>query len=102
MVAIDNLSRNPQWLRDGLCHLSAGGRFGTRALYTDHEEALFARQRPVILNGIPNLCTSPDLLDRMVLLELPRIDPGTAGRKPSFGVSSTRCAGDFSASCSTA
>ncbi len=73
MVAFDNLSGLPPSLSDALCCLATGGGFGTRLLYSDDEERLFEAQRPVLLNGIEDLATRPDLLDRAILLTLSSI-----------------------------
>jgi len=73
VVALDNLSHIPAWLSDALCRLSTGGGFGTRELYTDTEEILFQAQRPAILNGIEELATRGDLLDRCIVIYLPAI-----------------------------
>ncbi|MFQ5733042.1 MAG: hypothetical protein ACE5KM_13960 [Planctomycetaceae bacterium] len=73
IVALENLSKIPDWFSDALCRLSTGGGFGTRELYTDDEEKLFNAKRPVMLNGISELATRPDLLDRSILVTLPRI-----------------------------
>lgn len=70
LCAFDNLTSLPQWLSDGLCRLATGGGFGTRALYTDDEEALFDGMRPVILTGINSVARGQDLIDRQVLVEL--------------------------------
>jgi len=70
----DNLSGLPPWLGDAICVMSTGGGMSTRELYTDSEEALFDIQRPVVLNGIDALTTRGDLLDRAILLHLPRIE----------------------------
>ena len=43
---------------------------GTRELYTDDEEKIFDGQRPSVLNGIEDVATRPDLVDRAVILEL--------------------------------
>lgn len=72
-LCFDNLSLLPVWLSDCLCRLSTGGGFNTRGLYTDREEVVFDAQRPIILNGIEELATGTDLIDRSVLLELPVI-----------------------------
>jgi hypothetical protein len=74
IVNLDNLSRLPGWLSDALCRLATGGGFGTRQLYEDDREAIFEAQRPVILNGIPEVATNGDLLDRTIVLHLPVID----------------------------
>jgi hypothetical protein len=73
LIALDNLSRLPDWLSDALCRLATGSGFGTRALYTNDEEAIFEAQRPSAINGIEELATRGDLLDRSILLYLPAI-----------------------------
>src|SRR5262249_48220319 len=73
VVAFDNLSGIPPWLSDALCRLSTGGGFGTRELYENDEEALFDVTRPVILNGIDDIATRADLLDRTIGLSLPLV-----------------------------
>ncbi|MDP9480361.1 MAG: DNA primase, partial [Actinomycetota bacterium] len=73
VVTIDNLSGLPPWLSDALCRLSTGGGFGARTLYENDEETLFDATRPVILNGITDVATRADLLDRAINLTLPRI-----------------------------
>jgi len=73
-VALDNLSSIPIWLSDALCRLSTGGGFATRELYTDSEEVLFKAQRPVLINGIEELATRGDLLDRAIIFCLPQIE----------------------------
>src|ERR1700685_3200463 len=69
-MAFDNVSYLPDWLSDALCRLSTGGGFATRSLYTDGEEALFDAMRPIILNGIADVATRGDLLDRAIPLTL--------------------------------
>ncbi len=64
ILALDNLSALSPWLSDALCRLATGGGFAVRELYSDDEEALFDAQRPVLLNGIENLATRGDLLER--------------------------------------
>lgn len=72
-LAFDNLSRLAPWFSDAICRLATGGGFGTRELYTDEDEVLFDAQRPVLLNGIEELATRGDLLDRALLFDLPAI-----------------------------
>ncbi|MCL4209630.1 MAG: hypothetical protein HRU76_13495 [Phycisphaeraceae bacterium] len=72
-VALDNLSSIPDWLSDALCRLSTGGGFGTRTLYENDEEQLFDALRPVMLNGIEEVATRGDLLDRAIRIGLPSI-----------------------------
>lgn len=74
VIALDNLSAVRTWLSDGLCRLSTGGGFAIRELYSDSDEVIFEAVRPVILNGIEELATRGDLLDRALVLYLPTID----------------------------
>ncbi len=73
VLALDNLSQLQPWLSDALCSLATGGGFATRLLYTDDGEKIFTAQRPVILNGIDEIATNGDLLDRAIVLYLPHI-----------------------------
>jgi hypothetical protein len=70
VLAFDNVSRLPGWISDTLCRLATGGGFAVRQLYTDQDEVLFDAARPVILNGIEEIITRPDLADRAVFLTL--------------------------------
>jgi hypothetical protein len=73
VIALDNMSGLPTWLSDALCRLATGGGFSTRQLYTDQDQILFDAMRPVILNGIGDVVTRPDLLDRALIINLPPI-----------------------------
>src|SRR5947208_11174596 len=70
MLAFDNLSALPIWLSDALCRLASGGSFAVRQLYTDDEEVLFQAARPLLVNGIEDVITRPDLADRGIFLML--------------------------------
>ena len=70
VLAFDNVSGLPAWISDTLCRLATGGGFAVRQLYTDQDEVLFDAARPVILNGIEDIVTRPDLADRGVFLTL--------------------------------
>nr|WP_281722279.1 hypothetical protein [Nitrosomonas nitrosa] len=70
MLAFDNVSGLPAWISDTLCRLATGGGFAVRQLYTDQDEMLFDATRPVILNGIEDIVTRPDLADRALFLTL--------------------------------
>jgi hypothetical protein len=80
VLVFDNLSGLQPWLSDALCRLATGGGFATRELYSDAEETILHAQRPVILNGIDDLATRQDLIDRAIVLTLPTI-PETARRQ---------------------
>jgi hypothetical protein len=72
-LAFDNMSHVTGALSDALCQIASGGGFATRELYTDREEVIFRAARPIILNGIEELVTRPDLLDRAIVVYLPSI-----------------------------
>jgi hypothetical protein len=80
VLAFDNVSRLRSWLSDALCRVASGGGFGLRQLYTDQDEVLFDAARPVILNGIDEIITRPDLGDRSIFLTL---TPIAAARRRS-------------------
>jgi hypothetical protein len=80
LLAFDNLSGLPVWLSDALCRLASGGSFAVRQLYTDDEEVLFEAARPILLNGIEEVVSRPDLGDRAIFLTLAPI--GEAQRRP--------------------
>ncbi|HEY0322813.1 MAG TPA: hypothetical protein VGC66_17800 [Pyrinomonadaceae bacterium] len=73
LVTLDNLSKITDRLSDSLCRLATGAGFATRELRTDTEEIIFNAQRPIILNGIEEVATRNDLLDRALVLYLPSI-----------------------------
>jgi len=75
VLGYDNLSGLPPWLSDALCRISTGGGMSKRQLYTDSEEVIFDGTRPVVLNGIEEIATRSDLMDRAVILTLPAIPP---------------------------
>jgi hypothetical protein len=70
ILAFDNVSALPAWTSDTLCRLATGAGFAVRQLYSDHDEVLFEAARPIILNGIEEIITRPDLADRSVFLTL--------------------------------
>src|SRR4029450_13413809 len=57
VIAVEDLSPLPDWLSDAVCCLATGTGFATRELYTDAEEAIFAAQRPIVMNGIEEVTT---------------------------------------------
>ena len=72
-IGFDNISDIESWLSDCFCRLATGGGFSTRELYSDGDEIIFVAQRPVMLNGIDAVISRADLLDRALIIDLPRI-----------------------------
>ena len=73
VIAFDNVSDLPDWLSDTLCRLATGGGFATRQLFSDQGEVLIDAIRPIVLNGIGEVVTRPDLSDRALFVHLPPI-----------------------------
>lgn len=71
----DNLDSLRPWQSDMLCQAATGGGISKRQLYTDTDEIILSFYRCPLLNGINNVVTRDDLLDRSVLFQLERIDP---------------------------
>jgi hypothetical protein len=84
VITLDNLSHIPGWLSDALCRLATGGGLATRKLYSDLTETIINVQRPIILNGIPELGTRGDLLDRSIVISLPSIDAANRRDEAEF------------------
>lgn len=73
-LAFDNVSYVSNWLSDSLCALATGTRaLGGRALYTNSDESAFRAMRPILCNGIPDFIRKPDLVDRIIKVDLKRI-----------------------------
>jgi hypothetical protein len=84
VIAFDNLSNLPAWLSDDLCRLATGAALSTRTLYTNSEETLFRAQRPCLFNGIGDVATRPDLLDRVLSISAPKILEGKRRNETEF------------------
>ena len=73
VFALENLSSISGWLSDALCRMATGGGFAVREHYADDDEMIFNVQRPALINGIEEIATRSDLIDRSILLNLPTI-----------------------------
>ena len=70
ILSFDNLSQLTSWMSDALCNLATGGGIAKRKLYTDDEECIIHARRPIILNGISDVASRPDLLERCICIHL--------------------------------
>ena len=64
----------PDWLSDSLCRAATGDGDVRRQLYTDAGLAVFAFRRCILLNGIDVGALRGDLADRVVMINLDRIE----------------------------
>lgn len=74
ILAFDNLSFVSPQLSDALCRMATGAGYAVRTHYENREEELFTEVRPILLNGITELATRPDLLDRSIVIVLPPVE----------------------------
>ena len=73
LLSYENLSDLSADMQDALCTVLTGGEFTTRKLYSNGDEYEIVVKNPVVLNGINNVVTRPDLLDRFICIEMPEI-----------------------------
>jgi hypothetical protein len=73
LLAFDNVSSISPEMSDALCILASGGGFTKRANYTDGDEHVINVQRPVAINGIGDIITRQDLMDRSIPIATPYI-----------------------------
>ena len=73
MLALDNLSRLPPWFSDAVCRAVTGDSDSRRKLYSDTDQVFFDFRIVIALNGIEVVPERADLLDRSILLPMPRI-----------------------------
>lgn len=74
VVAVDNLSVMPDWLSDALCRASTGDGDVRRRLYSDADLHVVSFRRVVLVTGIDLGTVRDDLADRLVMVELDRIE----------------------------
>ncbi len=75
LVSYENLSSLTPEQQDAFCTLATGGGYAGRQLYTNGEEHVMETKRPVVLNGIAVVATRPDLIDRVIHIDMPVIAP---------------------------
>ncbi|SBW19460.1 ATP-binding protein [Candidatus Protofrankia californiensis] len=76
LVALDNISTIPPWLSDTLCKAVTGDGMVDRALYTDDDVTVISYRRVLAMTAIDAGELAGDLAERILPLELTRIDPG--------------------------
>ncbi|MCL2578335.1 MAG: hypothetical protein FWE27_09895 [Defluviitaleaceae bacterium] len=72
-LPFDNVSFVNEDTSDTLCRAATGGAIQQRKLHTNAEDTIFTFRRCIAINGIHNVATRSDLLDRSILIELMRI-----------------------------
>lgn len=71
VLGYDNLSRLSDQLSDALCRLATGSSNVERRLHTNNEQVRYPQMyRAIVMNGITEFVTAPDLMDRWIILSL--------------------------------
>lgn len=71
LCPFDNLSHVSAWFSDFLCRAVTGEGDMKRSLYTNDDEFIRSYKRCFVINGIGNLASRADLLDRSIVLDIP-------------------------------
>ena len=75
VLAYDNLSQLSPKVSDALCRQATGAGNTERRYHTNQNEVRFPYvANPIILNGVTEFITRPDLVDRSIILHLEHID----------------------------
>jgi len=72
-IPLDNLSYLNSELSDCICRICTGEGVSKRRLYSDDDDFIYNFQHIVGINGISNVISKPDLLDRSILIGLESI-----------------------------
>ncbi|EFC86143.1 hypothetical protein [Parafrankia sp. EUN1f] len=75
VVALDNVSGVAPWFSDTLCKAVTGDGMVDRALYTDDDVTVISYRRVLAMTSIDAGDLAGDLAERILPLELTRIDP---------------------------
>jgi hypothetical protein len=73
-TVFDNVSKISEWWSDALCKTVTGDAFTKRKLYADRELSVVSFRRVIAITTIDAGALRGDLADRLVLVELERID----------------------------
>jgi hypothetical protein len=84
LLVFDNISSLQGWQSDALCRLSTSSGFHKRQLFSDGEEWTFDGCRPVMLNGIEDILSHADLIDRSTPLVPDPLDEDQRMTKEEF------------------
>lgn len=77
MLVFDNSSGMSTTVSDALCALATGSGYVSRKLYTDSELYMMSATRPFIINGISDVATKSDLIERVIPVKLIRMEEDT-------------------------
>jgi len=70
LLLFDNVRKLSEAKSDDLCVSSTGGALSSRKLYSDEDQSISYLHGPLILNGIFDFITAPDLASRSLIIDL--------------------------------
>jgi hypothetical protein len=73
LLGFENVSRLSKAMSDHLCRMATGGSFRGRRRFTNSDENLHRGGRPIAFEGINNVVTEADMLDRILAIEVERV-----------------------------
>ena len=73
VLSYDNISSIPRAISDALCQVTSGTGFRKRRLYSDLDLVLVGGYRTVIITGVHNAVTEPDLAERNLTMNLSHV-----------------------------
>lgn len=73
LLYFDNISYINQDISDTLCGVATGTSLVNRKMYTDLDDVVIKVQRPVMLNGVTEIVSREDLLDRSIPISVQRL-----------------------------
>ena len=74
VLPFDNLSFIKNVHSDFLCKVVTGAGFSKRRLFLDDDDIIRHFRRFIIINGVNQIVSRPDLLDRCIIIQLDRIE----------------------------
>jgi hypothetical protein len=73
LLTFDNVSSLSPPVADAMCRISTGGGYTKRANYSDGDEFVIDVMRPIAINGIGDITTRGDVMDRAIVINPPVI-----------------------------
>ncbi|PWU81183.1 MAG: hypothetical protein DLM72_08300 [Candidatus Nitrosopolaris wilkensis] len=75
LAIYENVRHIPPWFSDEVCRAITGAGTSKRGLYTNDEDVIYNYKRCIGVNGVNNVLTESDVLDRSILEEFDRLTP---------------------------
>ena len=90
LLMMDNMSKIDAKLSDVLCKISTGGSEQARQFHTQDKTVSLDVHRPMLINSVVPVCKRPDLLSRVIRVELGKLKARAGTTEWTDGVTETR------------